>query len=126
MVLHTRWVKHFSRTRTTTRTIARGGGGPIALLAPQLITDYLRTSCDPNRVRHQEQPHRDSSRPDGPPDLLSGRRETFGGDGCGYGSHRTQVHDPHDEENHRQAGTAVTAVETEVQAVSPSRVGICR
>jgi hypothetical protein len=58
--------------------------------------------------------------------LFSGRRETFGGDGCGYGSHRTQVHDPDDKENHRQAGTAVTAVETEVQAVLPSCVGVGR
>jgi hypothetical protein len=36
MVLQTRWVKHFSRTRTTTRTrtIARGDGTLIVLLAP--------------------------------------------------------------------------------------------
>src|SRR5580704_7062313 len=104
---------------------------PATLLAPKLITDplitdYLRTSHEPDRVRDQEQPHRDSSRPNSPRDLLAGRREAFGGDGCGYGSHRTQVHDPHDEENHRQAGTAVTAVKTEVQAASPSCVGICR
>jgi hypothetical protein len=61
---------------------------PARLLAPQLITDplitdYLRTSPEPDRVRDQEQPHRDSSCSNRPCDLLSGRREAFGGDGCG-------------------------------------------
>ena len=34
-----------------------------------------------------------------------------------HGSHRAQVHDPDDEEDRRQAGTTVAAVEAEAQAV---------
>jgi hypothetical protein len=39
--------------------------------------------------------------------LLTGGRETFGGDGGGHHSHCAQVHDTDDKEDHRQAGTAV-------------------
>jgi hypothetical protein len=43
MVLQTRWVKHFSRTRTTTRTRTIIAGRGTCLLAPALITDSLIT-----------------------------------------------------------------------------------
>jgi hypothetical protein len=45
--------------------------------------------------------------------------ETFDGDGCRHDNHRAQVHDPDDEED-RQAGTAVAAVE-EAEAQVPPR-----
>jgi len=34
-------------------------------------------------------------------DALTGRCETFDGDGCHYDSHHAQVHDPDDEEDRR-------------------------
>jgi hypothetical protein len=45
MVLHMGWVKHFSTTRTTTRTIIAGRA--TCLLAPALITDLLITDYSP-------------------------------------------------------------------------------
>ncbi|HEX2236785.1 MAG TPA: hypothetical protein VHJ19_00115 [Gammaproteobacteria bacterium] len=41
-------------------------------------------------------------------------------DGCRHDSHRAQVHDPDDEEDRRQAGTALAAVKVKAQAVPAS------
>ena len=40
--------------------------------------------------------------------------------------HRAKVHDPDDQEDHHQTGTAAAAVEAEAQAVSPCRAGVGR
>jgi hypothetical protein len=58
----------------------------------------------------QEQPCPDDGGSDGSRDVLAARCETLDGDGCCHDSHRTQVHDPDDEEVGRQAGTAANAV----------------
>jgi hypothetical protein len=81
---------------------------------------------EPGCSGDQEQPCSDDDGSDGSRDALTGRCETFGGDGCHHDSHRAQVHDPDDEEDRRQAGTAVAAVEAEAQAVSPGRAGVRR
>ena len=80
-------------------------------------------SFEPSCSRDQEQPCPDDDGSDASRDALTGWCETFDGDGCRHDSHRAQVHDPDDEEDRRQAGTAVAAVEAEAQAVSPSRAG---
>ena len=54
-------------------------------------------SSEPGCSRDQEQPHPDDDSSDGSCDLLTGRCETFGRDGCGRDRHRTQIHDPDDE-----------------------------
>src|SRR5688572_915315 len=58
---------------------------------------------------------------DGSRDALTGRCQTFDGDGCRHDSHRAKVHEPDDEEDRHETDTAVGAVETEAQAVSPGR-----
>src|SRR5713226_3433010 len=75
--------------------------------------------CSPD----QKQPCPDDDGPDGSRDALTGRCETFDGDGCRHDSHRPKVHDPDDHEDRRQTGTAVAAVEAEAQAVSQGRAG---
>jgi len=64
--------------------------------------------------------------PDGSRDALTGRCETFDGDGCRHDSHRAKVHDPDDQEDRHQTGTAVAAVESETQAVSSGRARVGR
>jgi hypothetical protein len=76
--------------------------------------------------RDQKQPCPDDNGPDGARDVLTGRCETFGRDGCRHDRHRAKVHDPDDQENCYQTGTAVAAVEAEAQAVSPGRAGVGR
>jgi len=83
-------------------------------------------SSEPSCSRDQEQPCPDGDGPGGSRDALTGWCETFDGDGCRHDSHRAQVRDPDDEEDRRQAGTAVAAVEAEAQAVSPGRAGVRR
>src|SRR6266403_3095649 len=83
-------------------------------------------SSEPGCSRDQEQPGPDDDGADGSRDALTGRCETFDGDGCRHDSHRAQVHDPDDEEDRGQAGTAVAAVEAETHAVSPGRAGVRR
>jgi hypothetical protein len=80
-------------------------------------------SSEPGCSRYQEQPCPEDDASDGLRDALTGRCETLDGDGCRHDSHRAQVHDPDDEEDHHQTGTAVAAVEAEAQAMSPSRAG---
>jgi len=50
--------------------------------------------------------------------------DAFDGDGCRHDSHRAQVHDPDDEEDRRQAGTTVAAVEAEAQAVPATAANV--
>src|SRR5260370_24019961 len=85
---------------------------------------WCEASYEPGCSRDQEQPCPDDDGPDGSRGALTGRCETLDGDGCRHGSHRAQVHEPDDQEDRRQTGTAVAAVETEAQAVSPSRAGV--
>src|SRR3712207_1259263 len=70
-------------------------------------------SSEPGCSRDQEQPCPDDDGSDGSRDALTGQCETFDGDRCRHNSHRAQVHDPDDEEDGHQAGTAVAAVEAE-------------
>jgi hypothetical protein len=58
-------------------------------------------SSEPGCSRDQEQPSPDDDGSDGPRDALTGRCETFDGDGCRHDSHCAQVHDPDDEEDRR-------------------------
>jgi len=47
-------------------------------------------------------------------------------DGRRHDGHRAKVHDPDDQQDRRQTGTAVAAVEAQAQAVSPGRAGVGR
>ena len=77
-------------------------------------------SSEPGCSLDQKEPGPDDDGPDGSRDALTRRRETFDGDGCRHHSHRPKVHDPDDQEDRRQTGTAVAAVEAEAQAVPVS------
>src|SRR5216117_2576985 len=85
-----------------------------------------QASSEPGCSRDQKQPCPDDDGPDGSRDALTGRCETFDGDGCRHDSHRAKVHDPDDQEDRDQTGTALAAVEAEAQAVSPGRAGVGR
>ena len=54
-------------------------------------------SSEPGCSRDQKQPCPDDDGPDGSRDALTGRCETFDGDGCTHDSHRAKVHDPDDQ-----------------------------
>ncbi len=73
-------------------------------------------SPEPGYSRDQKQPCPDDDDPDGSRDAVTRRSETFDGDGCRHDSHRANVHDPDDQEDRHQTGTAVAAVEAEAQA----------
>src|ERR1700676_2379227 len=83
-------------------------------------------SSEPGCSRDQTHPCPDDDGPDGSRDALTGRCETFDGDGCRDDSHRAKVHDPDDEEDRHQTGPAVDAAEFEARAVSPGRFGVRR
>ena len=51
-------------------------------------------SSEPGCSRDQKQPCPDDDGPGGSRDALTGRCETFDGDGCRHDSHRAKVHDP--------------------------------
>ena len=70
-------------------------------------------SSEPGCSRDQKQPCPDDDGPGGSRDALTGRCETFDGDGCRHDSHRAKVHDPDDQEDRHQTGTALAAVEAE-------------
>ena len=74
----------------------------------------------PGCSRDQKQPCPDDDGHDGSPDALTGRCETFDGDGCRHDSHHALVHDLDDQEYRRQAGTAVAAVEAEARLACPA------
>jgi hypothetical protein len=78
-------------------------------------------SSESGCARNQKQPHPDDGDPAGSRDALAGRCEAFDGDGCRNDSHRAKVHDPHNQEDPDQTDTALAAVESEAQAVSPGR-----
>src|SRR5499425_837744 len=80
----------------------------------------------PGCSRDQKQTCHDDDGPDGSRDALTGRCETFEGDDCRHDSHREKVHDPDDEKDRHQTGTAVAAVESKAQAMSPSGAGVGR
>ena len=69
-------------------------------------------SPEPGCSRDQEQSCPDDEGSDGSRDALTSRCETFASDGCRHDSHRAQVHDPDDEEDRHQTGTAAAAVKT--------------
>src|SRR5512132_203767 len=83
-------------------------------------------STEPGWSRDQKQPCPDGDDPDGSRHALTGRCETFDGDGCRHDSHRAKVHDPDDQEDRHQTETAVAAVEAEAPAVSPGRASVGR
>jgi hypothetical protein len=64
--------------------------------------------------------------PNGSREALAGWSETLGCDGCRHDGHDAQVHDAHHEQDRRQAGAAVAAVEAEANAVSPGGAGVRR
>jgi hypothetical protein len=81
-------------------------------------------SSDPGCSHNQKQPCRYDEDPYGSRDAHTGRCQTFGSDGCRHDSHRAKVHDADDQQDRYQTGTALTAVEAEAQAMSPSCAGI--
>src|SRR5215472_12355499 len=76
-------------------------------------------SAEPDCSRDQNQPCPDSTRPDGSRDALAGWCETFDGDCRRHDGHRAKVHDPDDQEDHHQTGTALAAMESQTETVSP-------
>src|SRR5713226_8991439 len=74
-------------------------------------------SSEPGCSRDQEQPCPDDDGSDGSRDALTGRCETFDGDGCRDDSHRAEVHDPDDQKDRDQTDAALAAVEAEAQTV---------
>jgi hypothetical protein len=83
-------------------------------------------SSEPGCLRDQEQPRPDEDSSDGSRDALTCRCEPFDGDGCCYDRHSADVHDPGNEEDRRQAGATVAAMEAEASAVWPRRAGVRR
>src|SRR5882724_3012740 len=83
-------------------------------------------SSEPGCSRDQKQPCPDDDGPDGSSDALTSRCETFDGDGRRHDSHRAKVHDPDDQEDRHQTGTALAAMEAEAQTVSPGRARVGR
>jgi hypothetical protein len=74
-------------------------------------------SSEPGCLRDQEQPRSDDDAPDHSRDALTGRCETFDGDGCRHDCHRAKVHDSDDQEDRYETDAALGAVEAEAQAV---------
>ena len=72
----------------------------------------------PSGPHDQQQPRRDDDGADGARDARTRRCQTLDGDGGRHERHGAQVHDPDDQQDRRRAGTAVTAVHTESQAVT--------
>ena len=88
---------------------------------------HLRdASSEPGGSRDQKQPYPDDDGSDGVCDALTNRGETLDGDGYRHDRHRAKVHDPDAQEDRHQTGTAVAAVESEAQAMSPGRAGVRR
>src|SRR6267154_5534520 len=83
-------------------------------------------SFEPGCAHDQKQSCLDDDGPGGSRDALTGRSETFDGDGCRHDSHRAKIYDPDDQEDRHETDTAVGAVEAEEQAVSPGRAGVGR
>src|SRR5262245_45243171 len=84
------------------------------------------TSSEPGEPPDQEHPGPDDAGADGSRDALTGRCETFDGDGRPHDRHRAKVHHPDDQEDCHQTETALTAVEAEAHTVSPGRAGVGR
>jgi hypothetical protein len=74
--------------------------------------------------REQKHACADDDDSNGSRDALAGWSEPLGSDGCRHDGHDAQVHDAHDQQNRRQAGAAVAAVEAEAHAVSPGGAGV--
>jgi hypothetical protein len=81
-------------------------------------------SSEPCCSRDQKQPCPDDDGPDGSCDALTGRCETS----PAMAAFTTAIarRTPMTQEDRRQSGTAVAAVEAEAQAVSPGRAGVGR
>ena len=80
-------------------------------------------SSEPRCSRDEKQPCPDDDGPDGSRDALTGRRETFDGDGWSHHSHHAKVHHAYNHEDHHEIGTTAATLEAEVKAVSPGRAG---
>jgi len=111
--------------RHATRAVARAGR-PGARAVGDVQVHDADASSEPGCARDQQQPCPNDDGPDGSRDARTDQCETFDGDGCRHDSHRAQVHDPDDQEDRHQTGTALAAVEAEAQAVSPGRAGVGR
>ena len=83
-------------------------------------------SYKPRCSRDQEQRNPDCDYPKSSRDMLTARGETFGSDGYCHDSHHSKVHDADDQKDCHQTGAALDAVESKVDAVSPSRTRIGR
>jgi hypothetical protein len=104
----------------------RAGGPHPRRTVGEVRVPAADASSEPGCSRDQKQPCPDDDDADGSRDALTRRCETFNVDGCRHDSHRAKVHDPNDQEDRRQTGTAVAALESEAQAVSPGRAGVGR
>ena len=80
----------------------------------------------PSCPHDQKQPHPDDRDPNSSRDALTSRREAFDGNGRRHEGHRAEIHDSDDEEDHHQTDAAAAALESETQAMSPSRGHIGR
>ena len=78
-------------------------------------------SSEPGCSCDHEQPCPDDDGSYGLRDAITGRCETFEGDGCRDDSHRAKVHDSDDQEDRNQTGTAVAAIQGGGRVARPYR-----
>lgn len=67
--------------------------------APEATQQLWDASSDPRCLRDQEHACANGDDPGGSRDALTGRSETFDGDGRRHDNHRAQVHNPDGEED---------------------------
>lgn len=77
-------------------------------------------------MHYHKQPRRDDNGSDGSRDAVTGGCNVFEGDGRSDGRHRAEVHNPYDQKDQHWAGTGITAVKAEEEAVPASRLDVCR
>jgi hypothetical protein len=68
----------------------------IHLLLPWQVSSHAGCVIPARMLARSEPTLPRRRRPDGSRDALTGRGETFDGDGCRHHSHRAKVHDPDD------------------------------
>src|SRR5262245_14585467 len=79
-------------------------------------SDYMLDRADARARAIRKKPCLDDDGPDGARDALTGRCETFDGDGCHHESYRAEIPDPDDHEERHPTETAVAAVEAVFEA----------
>jgi hypothetical protein len=124
------FMPHSRHSPPAPRSAQAGGFRRTTLSLPRVPAkdrcQRVDASSEPRCSGDQEQPCPDDDGSHGSRDALTGRRETFEGNGCRHDSHRARVHDPNDEEDRRQGGRVAAAAEAEAQPGSPGRAGIRR